>query len=417
MRSVMHIDANSAYLSWTAADMLEHGCPTDMRTIPSVIAGDPKARHGIILARSLPAKKYGIATAQSLLEARQKCPGLVVLPPDYDLYMKCSNEMHSVLSEYSSVIERYSVDECYMEYTGSEALRGGPVGAAYEIKGRIKRELGFTVNVGVSVNKLLAKMGSELKKPDMVHTLFPDEIEKKMWPLPVDELFFVGRATKRKLLAAGIPTIGDIANSDIELIKAILKPVHGTLVWEYANGIDGSEVRPNDFIVQKGVGNGTTVPYDVVHKREAHEVLLALCERVGQRLRGLGAYGRVCSVTIRNTDLFWYRHQRRLDNPISATTEIYYYARQLFGEMWHGEPVRQLSVHLAELTQDKSRQASIFDWADYDKLRQMDNTVDKIRGKYGDKAITRGVFTNTELAPTLGGINDGDYLMMGGYAQ
>jgi len=417
IRTVFHFDANSAYLSWTAADLLEHGYPFDVRTVPAAIAGDPANRHGIILTKSIPAKKYGIQTGESILEAKRKCPALLVLPPDYDLYLKCSDAMHRILSEYSDRIERYSVDESWMDFTGSEALCGDPVDVAYEIKDRIRKELGFTVNVGVSVNKLLAKMGSELKKPDKVHTLWPHEIEEKMWPLPCGELFFVGRATKRKLLSMNLKTIGDVAKADPALLRAALKPVHGTLVHNYANGVDESPVDPGSSLVQKGVGNATTIPYDVTTEKEAREILLAICERVGTRLRKLSARAMVCSVTIRNSDLFWYRHQQKLSHPIAATSEIYETSCVLFRAMWRGEPVRQLGVHLAELAEAGApRQVTLFDRADEAKLKALDRTVDRIRGRYGDRAVTRGVFTNTDAAPILGGVNDGDYLMMGGYS-
>ncbi|MDR1778179.1 MAG: DNA polymerase IV [Clostridiales Family XIII bacterium] len=416
-RVVFHVDANSAYLSWTAVDLLERGYPLDVRTVPAVIAGDPASRHGIILTKSIPAKKYGIGTGESLMEARARCPGLVVLPPDYDLYLKCSEAMHRILSEYSDRIERYSVDESWLDFTDSVRLCGDPTDVAHEIKDRIKDELGFTVNIGVSVNKLLAKMGSELQKPDRVHTLWPHEIEEKLWPLPVGELFFVGRATKRKLTAMNIRTIGELAHTDPALLRVVLKPVHGTLVWQYANGIDDAPVDPNSSVAQKGVGNATTIPYDVTTEKEAQEVLLAICERVGTRLRKLGACASVCCVTIRNSDLFWYRHQKKYAASMGATSEIYEAACALFREMWRGEAVRQLGVHLGTLTPATAvRQTSLFDRADREKLQALDAAVDRIRGRYGEKALTRGVFANTNLAPMLGGVNDGNYLMMGGYS-
>ena len=193
MRTIFHIDANSAYLSWTAIAMLERGYRIDIREIPSAIAGDPKNRQGIILAKSLPAKSFGIGTGESLMEAKRKCPGLSVYAPDYDLYMLCSNAMYDLLCEYSPSVQRYSVDECFLDYTASAKRFGDPLDIAYLIKERIKKELGFTVNIGISTNMLLAKMGSELKKPDRIHTLYLSEIEEKMWPLPVSELFMVGR--------------------------------------------------------------------------------------------------------------------------------------------------------------------------------------------------------------------------------
>jgi DNA polymerase-4 len=416
MRSIMHIDANSAYLSWTAVDLLEHGCSVDARTVPAVIAGDPANRHGIILAKSIPAKQYKIHTGESLCDAKQKCPGLLILPADYDLYLGCSDAMYDILSEYSDVIERYSVDECWLDYTASRRRFGDPVETAYAIKERIKSELGFTVNVGVSVNKLLAKMGSELQKPDRVHTLFEHEIEEKMWPLDVSELFFVGRATTRKLKNVGINTIGQIAKTDPLLLKALLKPAHGKLVYDYARGVDDSEVRPNNLIVQKGVGNSTTIAFDVDNRTEACQVLLALSERVGYRLRKMRAYGQVISVTIRNSELFFYRRQTKLHHLIGTTTEIYENACKVFDALWRGDLIRGLGVHLTDLYAENNRQLTMLDRDDEEKLRKIDRTVDKIRNAYGDGAIMRGVYANGELAPIQGGVNNGDYLLMGGYS-
>jgi len=387
-----------------------------MRTVPAVVAGDPANRHGIILAKSIPAKKAGIVTGMSIADARRHCPELIVLRPDYDLFLACSEAMHEILTRYSDRIERYSVDECWLDYTDSVKLLGDPLMAAYEIKGRMHRELGFTVNIGVSCNKLLAKMGSELQKPDRVHTLYPEEIPEKMWPLPVSELFFCGRATTEKLTRLGISTIGELAHTELALLKSILKPVHGTLMHNYANGIDNSPVSANGRLVQKGVGNSATIAYDVYCASEAFEVLLALAERVGYRLRKLKACASLASVTIRNTDLNWYRHQRKLPCAIATTTEIYEIACELFSESWHGEPVRQLGIHLGALCLESRRQLSWMERPDAERLRALDRTVDEIRHDFGKRAVMRGTFANTELDPLLGGVNDGDYLMMGGYS-
>jgi DNA polymerase-4 len=324
--------------------------------------------------------------------------------------------MYDILSEYSDIIERYSVDECFLDFTASVGSFGDPVNIAYEIKDRIKEELGFTVNIGVSVNKILAKMGSEMKKPDRVHTLYPEEISEKMWPLDVRELFFCGRATERKLKNIGVKTIGQIAATDLKLLQAVLKPVHGKLIYEYANGIDETPVRLNNTIVQKGVGNSTTIAYDVTNTDEAYQVILALSERIGYRLRKLRASAQVVSVTIRNNELFFYRHQMRTEHPIDTTTEIYEYAQRIFIEMWHGDPIRHIGINLAGLTPDAFRQITFFDREDEEKLKIMDKTIDGIRNRYGDEAITRGVFTNTDVPFMQGGVNDGNYLMMGGYS-
>ena len=411
---IFHVDANSAYLSWTAAALLEEGGGIDLRTIPSAIAGDPENRHGIILTKSIPAKKYGIQTGESLFEARKKCPNLVVYPPDYDLYLLCSDAMHSILSEYTPKIQRYSVDENFCDMTASVEARRDPVGVAHEIKNRIHRELGFTVNIGIGNNKVCAKMAGELKKPDMVHTLWPDELECKLWPMPVRELFKVGRATERKLKKFSINTIGDLAKAHPEFLKGLLKS-HGILVHQYANGIDHSPVVINDDIVQKGVGNGLTYPYDLQTTEEIHKEILALCERVGGRFRRLGRMAGLVSVHLRSSDLRGYSHQVKLGSAIDTTDEIYETAIALADQMWKGEPIRAMSVAVSDFTKNDQVQLCMFDKRDREKARELDNTIDMIRKTFGERSIFRATFANSDISPIQGGVNDGNYLMMGGY--
>ena len=412
----MLVDSNSAYLSWTAVSLLEKGYPIDIREIPSVIAGDPKSRHGIILAKSIPTKKYGISTGQSLFEARQKCPDLAVFPANYDLYMLCSNAMYQILLEYSPRIERYSIDECYLDFTASQRHFGDPITVAHEIKERIKDELGFTVNVGVSCNKLLAKMGSELKTPDLVHTLYPDEIAVKLWPLPIRELFMIGRASEEKLKKININTIGDLAKADPLHMKALMKS-HGLLVWAYANGIDDSEVMLNSSIIQKGVGNSTTITYDVTTREDAHLILLALTERVGMRLRKLGYMASLVSVSVKTDGFIHYSHQLQLQNSINTTDEIYNFVCLLFDQCWKREPIRHLGVSVSDFSSADMRQLSLFDRMDMVKIQKLDKIVDIIRAKYGTRSIIRGSFVNGNVNPVQGGTNDSDYIMMGGYTQ
>ena len=411
-RSIFHIDANSAYLSWTAVELLNNGYSIDIREVPAAIAGDPENRHGIILAKSMPAKKYQIQTGESLLEAKRKCPELITFPPDFNLYLSQSNLMYDLLCEYSDVIERFSIDECYLDYTASIAAFGDPVKTANKIKERIKNELGFTVNIGVSTNKLLAKMASEMRKPDMMHTLFPEEMLEKMWPLPVRELFFCGRATEKKLKSVGLNTIGQVATSPLPLMQAMLKPSMGKTIHDYANGIDDSPVSPNDEIVQKGVGNSTTTAHDVTTVQDAAKIILAISERVAGRIRKMGLCAQVVSVTVRNNELNFYRHQMQTNHAVDTTTEIYETAMNIFKSMWRGDPIRLFGVHLGGLTVDNSRQFSIFDKTDEEKLKKIDKVVDTIRSTYGESAVHRGVFTNSGTAPVQGGVNDGNYLMM-----
>ena len=242
-----HVDVNSAFLSWSAAhEIWIKGGDLDLRTVPSVIGGNEKDRHGIVLAKSGPAARFGIRTGETLVEARNKCPGLIIAPPEYDLYVQCSRALIQLLGRYSHHIHQYSIDEAFCAMDGTKNLWGNPVAFAQQIGAEIRRTLGFTVNIGVSDNKLLAKMASELQKPDKVHTLFKDEIPKKMWPLPVEDLFWVGRAASRKLKALGIRTIGDLAAADRGLVGRHLKK-HGEFIWDYANGRDNS---PNTMIPQ-----------------------------------------------------------------------------------------------------------------------------------------------------------------------
>lgn len=413
---VFHVDANSAYLSWTAAALLEQGYERDIREIPSAIAGDPDNRHGIILTKSIPAGKYGIKTGESLYEARRKCPGLEVYPPDYDLYLLCSEAMFEILNEYTPVIQRYSIDECFCDMTSIKRARDNPVETASEIKERIKRELGFTVNIGIGKNKLCAKMAGELKKPDMVHTLWPEEIPGKLWPLPVRELFMVGRASEKKLSGIGIESIGDLAKTDRMLLKTVLHS-HGLLIHDYANGIDDSEVTLNDNIIQKGLGNGLTYPYDLETREDIYRELLALCERVSSRLRRLGRYAGCVSVYLRSSNLSGYSHQVKLCGRINTTSEIFDTARGLADEMWKKEPVRAMSVSLSDLSDKDCIQTSLFDVRDKEREEILDSTVDKIREQFGTKSIFRAVFANSSVEPVKGGVNDGNYIMMGGYKQ
>ena len=330
-RYIFHIDANSAYLSWEAAYRLQHGDLLDLRTVPSVVGGDPTTRHGIVLTKSIPAKKFKIETGETLYSACQKCPDLIIAPPRYGLYRQCSDAMVEILRDYSPSVQRFSVDECFLDFSGMELLSDDPIKTAHNIKDRVKNELGFTVNIGISTNKLLAKMAGELDKPDMVHTIFPEEIPTKMWPLPIEELFMVGRATSRKLRSRGIKTIGDLAKFDLKILKLFLKS-HGVLVWNYANGIDYSPVRTGGTIEVKGMGNSTTIPFDVEDRTNAHLVLLSLVESVSSRLRQANVLACLISVSFRTNEFFGCSHQRKLFNPTDCTDELWEIACELYDE-------------------------------------------------------------------------------------
>ncbi len=408
---IFHIDVNSAYLSWEAVYRLQHGEKQDLREIPSVVGGDPKTRHGIVLAKSIPAKKFKVQTGESLYTACQKCPNLTIISPSYGLYMKCSNALVSILKEYSSKVQRYSVDECFLDYTSMNVLLGSPIEAAHKIKDRIYKELGFTVNIGISTNKLLAKMASDLKKPNRVHTLFPNEIKSKMWTLPVEDLYMVGRATAPKLHKMGIYSIGDLATADVDLIRYRLKS-HGVMIWNYANGFEASKVRVNNYIHRKGVGNSTTIAYDVTDVENALMILLSLTEMVAMRLRNMGSLCRVVSVSIKTKDLKKYSHQRKLFSPTDSTNDIYIVVKKLFEEAWQNEPIRHLGVRISEICTDEFYQTSIFDGPNLERKRSLDSAIDDIRLKYGLKSIGRGSFVNSGIKPIIGGVGADDYPMM-----
>lgn len=410
-RLIFHIDVNSAYLSWEAVYNLQHGSSMDLREIPSAVGGDVESRHGIVLTKSIPAKKYGIKTGETLYSARQKCPGLVVVPPHYELYIMCSNALMEALKRYTPVVQRYSVDECFMDITNFSRGCKDPVDLAHDVKDRIKQELGFTVNVGVSSNKLLAKIASDFKKPDMVHTLFPYEIRDKMWPLPVEDLFMVGRATAPKLNKLNIYTIGDLARYDTGILKEKLKSF-GTVLWSFANGIEDSGVRESSHIEMKGIGNSATIPFDVEDERTAHLVLLSLCEMVGMRLRNSRNCCSLVSVSIRSGEFVNYSHQRKLYCPTDSTKKIAEVACSLFDEVWKREPVRNMGVRVSELCGSEFHQISIFEDGDVQKHRAIDRAVDDIRMKYGSTAVIRSSFLHSGLNPLNGGVGEENYPVM-----
>ncbi len=394
-RLIFHVDVNSAFLSWEAAYRLYHqGARVDLREIPSVVGGDQEKRHGIILAKSLPTKKYKIHTGESVAAAKNKCPHLVVVPPNYELYTHSSEALVKLLTEYTDKIERYSIDELFLDMTG---YAEDPLKTACEIRDRVLGELGFTVNVGVSSNKLLAKMASDFEKPNKVHTLWKEEVPEKMWPLPVEDLFYVGRATRRKMEKYGIHTIGELAHTDIDFLRSVMKS-HGALIWQYANGIDESavisEAPPN-----KGYGNSLTTPRDVTEAQLAKQYLLSLAETVSARLRADGARISTVAVSIRDWDLCFFGHQVTLAAPTDLTREIYNAACRCFDEMWDGRPLRHLGIHTSNVSREEFRQINLFEPIDYEKQKKAELAVDSLRQRYGEDCVMRACFLPSASDP------------------
>lgn len=389
---IFHIDVNSAYLSWTATEQLKNGAEIDIRTIPAIIGGDQKSRHGIVLAKSIPAKRYGIHTGEPVANAFRKCSNLKSFPPDHKMYRGKSRELMAFLAEFCPNIEQVSVDECYMDATDAIGLGESPVEVATALKDRVRDNFGFTVNIGISENKLLAKMASDFEKPDKVHTLFPGEIQEKMWPLPMRELFMAGKSSVETLRKLEILTIGDLAKTDPRLVELHLKS-HGRMLWEFANGIDRSQVQ-SEPTENKGIGNSVTLREDLTEEGQVWPVLLELAESVGRRLRKAGQKAGMVSVEMKYYTFQRTSHQQQLQRPGNEDEILYQTAKKLFREMWTGEPIRLLGIRTSKLVEaEEPEQLSLFDLGEEnEKQKRLNEAMDSIRSRFGEGAIQRGVY-------------------------
>ncbi len=391
MRIILHIDVNNAFLSWTAVWMLKNGSKVDIRNRYAVIGGDEESRRGIVLAKSNPCKRRGVVTAESLYSARKKCPYLDVYKGNFKVFREYSDLMYNYLLQYTDIIERYSIDECFLDYTGSVKLFGDPVKLAYKIKDDIKNKFGFTVNVGVGNNKLEAKMASDLEKPDKVHTIFDNEVADKMWKLPIDDLFMVGKSASVKLKEMGIKTIGELANFDRDKLVKKFKS-HGKLMWEYANGVDNSEVEYK-YYEAKSISSSTVLPYNYSDKEELYKVLKYLSCEVGRRLRHKDMYAYSVSIWIKYSNFIKVSKQISLNNGISSDKDIYNKATILFDKLWDNDNyVRALCVGVANINNNHDKQLSLFgdnkDNIVDEKNDKLQEAMDKIRDKYGNNMIT-----------------------------
>ena len=401
---IYHIDVNSAFLSWTAVKRLRDNPEAlDIRTIPAVIGGDEKKRHGIVLAKSVPAKAYGIQTGEPLVQTRKKCPDILIVPPDFATYVSMSEQLMNFLKQTAPVVEQYSIDEAFCDMTGTGLLYGDPVAFAHQLKDDILNRFGFTVNIGISTNKQLAKMASDFKKPNLVHTHFPEEIPKKMWPLPVGELFFVGPSMCKKLEALGIHTIGDVAASNPQLLVSHFKK-HGELIWNYANGFD-IELPVNHKAANKSFGNSVTLHIDVTDAENAKTILLTLSETVVARIRAEHAYIGVVSVTIVDNEFRHLSRQCTLSTPTDITEIIYENACRLFDLTWNHVPIRLLGVSTAHATVTAFHQMILFDEDKNERFAMLNKAVDSIRNKYGEDSIKRARFLDNGCTHMSGGLN------------
>lgn len=396
-RLIFHIDVNSAFLSWEATRRVQQG-EEDIRLIPSAIGGDREKRTGVVLAKSIPAKKFGIKTGEPIAMALRKCPDLFLARPDFRLYEESSRAFIAICKEYAPVVEQVSIDEAFLDMTGTHKLYPDPVAIAHTIKDAVRDRLGFTVNVGISNCKLLAKMASDFTKPDKVHTLFPYEIPTKMWTLKIGELYSVGNATAEKLEKAKIRTIGDLARTELTQVQKIVGQKMGAQIHAYANGIDASPVlaEPEEA---KGYSISTTLEEDVVKAEQAHKVLLALSDSVTARIRADGAKAYCVAVSIRDNTFKTRSHQRSLMDPTDISKEVYQISKQLFAELWDGyTPLRLLGISLTNITKEETAQMSLFPDEGRDRARKLDKAFDAINKKYGTATIQRGTSLQSNLS-------------------
>lgn len=386
---IFHVDVNSAFLSWESARRVKKG-ESDLRLIPAAIGGDKEKRTAVILAKSIPAKKFGINTGEPVSMALRKCPSLVLAKPDFALYTACSKAFMAICESYAPVLEKFSIDECFLDMTGTDYLYPDPVALAYKIKDRIRDELGFTVNIGIGPNKLLAKMASDFEKPDKVHTLFAEELSEKFWPLPIGDLLFVGKTSANKLRSYGINTIGNAAGTELTRLQDILGMKMGKMVFEYSRGIDNTPVvsKKSDA---KGFSISTTLEENITDTETALNIIRLLCDSIAERMRQDGFRAFCIGVTIRSSEFRNQSHQKTLKNATDITDEIFSEASKLFIELWDRDtPLRLLGISLSSLTKEDIVQLSLFENQDEsDKKRKMEKAMDDLKKKYGSDIIQR----------------------------
>ena len=403
-RIIFHIDVNNAFLSWTAIDLLNNGYKYDIRDSYAVIGGDPKLRKGIVLAKSNLCKKLGIYTSMTLYEASKKCRNLRVYPPNYKFYSYMSNELFKLLSKYTPDIEVASIDECYLDYGKVKKLYGDELEFAKKIQKEIYETLKFTVNIGIANNKLCAKMASDFSKPNKIHTLYDHEIQDKMYPLPISDLFLVGKKTSEKLINLGIKTIGDLANFDYYTLYKYFKNQASFLINQ-AKGIDDSIVDSSTF-VPKGISNEITLDKDITQKELLYPYLMNLSELLGTRVREQKKYAHVICVILKDNYFKRKSHQKKLVNATNVTSEIYNISKEILDEMWNDEPIRLIGIRLDKLVENINYQASLFGEDNNIEESKFDNVLDDLKKKYGSSIINKASLTNSKIKKNLDLKND-----------
>lgn len=402
-RVILHSDINCCYAA------IEHLHHPELNGKPLAVGGDPESRHGIVLTADYIAKKYGVKTGMALWQAKQLCPEITFVSPRMDLYLRFSRMAHEIYAEYTDLQEAYGIDESWLDVTASATIKGDGYSIAKEISNRMKSELGITVSIGVSFNKIFAKLGSDYKKPDAITTMYSDEFQTKAWNLPVGDLLYVGRSTNQKLTKIGIRTIGDLARTD-EVILVRLLGKMGSVLWAFANGYDDSPVRKeNAHAPIKSVGNSTTTHRDLVNDEDVKIVIYVLAESVAARLWENGFRCRVVEISIRDNDLFSFTRQRKISNATNITEEIAVEAYRLFKESYDWrKPIRSVGVRGADLVNDNYwEQIDLFcDFQMREKHMKMDAAVDDIRRRFGFYSIQRGLMFQDKVLSAVNAKED-----------
>lgn len=393
-RVIFHIDVNSAFLAWSAVHHLRMGGQEDYRTMMAAVAKDGGGEgRGIILAKSEAAKKMGVKTGEAIWLARQKCPSLRLVSPDYHLYLQASENMKKLLQSYSPAIEPFSIDECFLDYTGQEKFFGAPVTAAQTIRRRIRQELGFTVNIGVGHTKALAKMASSFEKPDRVHTLWRKEIDAKLWPLPIDDLFMVGRHTSAKIKRIGLLTIGDLAQTDPALLKNLLGK-QGETLWLYANGLDDEPVREGPPPLPKSMSKSITLPHVLADRTDGEKILLYIAGALGHKLRQKALVGQVVTVAVKDGKRCCQVVQRRLAKATCYINTVYREAVPLLAEVWPVGGIRFLSLTVADLRTGEDNESDLFT-VDPLKQERLEAALYNLRCRYGRDIVQPATLLNS----------------------
>lgn len=395
-------DSNALLLpDYASVEMLYH---PEYAGHPLTVGGDPEARHGIILTANYIAKKKGVKTGQALWQAKIACSDLVIVPPRMDLYLKFSSMLREIYGEYTNLVEPYGCDEAWLDVTDSTVLKGGGRKIAEEISRRVKRELGITVSIGISWNKIFAKLGSDYKKPDGITAFTKENYKELLWRLPAADLLYVGRSTRNTLNRYGIKTIGELALSDPKFLERLLGKM-GLVLYTFANGWDESPVSPQGYEAPvKSIGNSTTTPRDLENNLDVQIVLMALAESVAARLRKHGFKCKVVSISIRDNGLYSFSRQKKLERPTDITNEIMKAANELFREHYNWQhPIRSLGVRAESLVlSDIPIQFNLFVSEEQrEKQEKMDQAVDDIRRRFGYFSVQKAFMYQDKALASL----------------